>query len=179
MNDNEPIETRLQQIWQQGHRSMAAAFLRRAITPDSTLAEVAAALQFTAVRDFLNAIRLRDVMAATARPQPVPTPPRAPGAATKTKKRKRRGPQEMKEIKVHLLEMLRHEPGSLDTTQMHEGLAKMGHELDRITLNRLLTQLQDEQQITCLGGRPKAWRVVSRSAANASFNREQAGASLS
>jgi hypothetical protein len=178
MNDNEPIETRLQQIWQQGHRSMAAAFLRRAITPESTLAEVAAALQFTAVRDFLNAIRLRDVMATTARPQPMPIPPRAIGA-TKAKKRKRRGPQEMKEIKVQLLEMLRHEPGSLDTTQMHEGLAKMGHELDRITLNRLLAQLQDEQQITCLGGRPKAWRVVSRAAVNASFGREQAGASLS
>ena len=179
MNDNEPIETRLQQIWQQGHRSMAAAFLRRAITPESTLAEVAAALQFTAVRDFLNVIRLRDVMTVTARPQPIPTPPRVPGITTKSKKRKRRGPQEMKEIKVQLLEMLRHEPGSLDTTQMHEGLAKMGHELDRITLNRLLTQLQDEQQITCLGGRPKAWRVVSRAAVGASFAREQAGASLS
>ena len=154
------ITDRLQQIWQQGHRNMAVAFLKRAITMDSTLAEVAAALQFDAVRGFVDGIRLRDVLVSAPVRPPVTGVVGAKPIASRPRKRKRRGPKEMKEIKEQLLEMLRDEPGSLDSTQLHDGLAKLGHELDRITLNRLLGQLEQERHITCLGGRPKAWRAV-------------------
>lgn len=156
------ITDRLQQIWQQGHRNMAVAFLKRAITMDSTLAEVAAALQFDAVRGFVDGIRLRDVLTSTPMRSPVAQSlvGGAKPMASRPRKRKRRGPKEMKEIKELLLEMLRDEPGSLDSTQLHDGLAKLGNELDRITLNRLLGQLEQERHITCLGGRPKAWRSV-------------------
>ena len=154
------ITDRLQQIWQQGHRNMAVAFLKRAITMDSTLAEVAAALQFDAVRGFVDGIRLRDVLAGMPVRPSLPGPASVKPVTPRPRKRKRRGPKEMKEIKEQLLEMLRDEPGSLDSTQLHDGLAKLGHELDRITLNRLLGQLEQERHITCLGGRPKAWRSV-------------------
>ena len=175
---DETFEDRLQQIWQQGHRSMAAAFLRRAMTPQTTLADVAKALQFDAVRDFLGSLKLSDVLreAAAARltgPGPAaeaPTAPSraaAPSAAPDRKRRRRRGPAQMAEIKEEIRQMLVGEPGSLDTTQMHETLKGSGHDIDRLTLNRLLTQLEEEGHVTCLGGRPKSWRSSEGKAAMA------------
>lgn len=154
---------------------MAAAFLRRAMTPQTTLADVAKALQFDAVRDFLDTLKLSDVLREAAAARPVasgpsveasaspsraagPASPAAAAAAPERKRRRRRGPAQMAEIKEEIRRMLVGEPGSLDTTQMHETLKGSGHDIDRLTLNRLLTQLEEEGQVTCLGGRPKSWR---------------------
>jgi hypothetical protein len=157
-----PYESQLKELWAEGQRSIGIKFLRRVMRHDATLADIAAALQFQAVRDFLVSIRLHEVLepktgaspATAARPMPAPKA-----------RRRRRGPDEMDEIRDHLWSMLQKEPGSLNTTQLHEGLAALGHDVDRITLKRLLCQLQDDNKVTCLGGRPKAWRQRVQQAA--------------
>jgi hypothetical protein len=166
-----PYESQLKELWAEGQRSIGVKFLQRVMHQDVTLADVAAALQFQEVRDFLASIRLHEVLepssaappAAKAKPSFALTA--APPAPAAKARRRRRGPDEMVEVRDHLWDMLQKEPGSLNTTQLHEGLAALGHDVDRITLKRLLCQLQDDNKVNCLGGRPKAWRQRVQQAA--------------
>ncbi|RYF12174.1 MAG: hypothetical protein EOO40_01855 [Deltaproteobacteria bacterium] len=156
---------RLEQIWKQGKRGVAVAFLRRVMQPQTSLAEIQEALQFAEVKDLIGTIRLSEVLGALPAVEPTSRPAAAvaPSPVRPASRRTRRGPAQMNEIKGQLWQMLCAEPGSLDTTQLHEGLAQSGHEIDRITLKRLLSLLEGENKITCLGGRPKAWRRVQGS----------------
>ena len=166
-------ENQLKELWAEGQRTIGIKFLQRVMRQDVTLADVAAALQFQEVRDFLASIRLHEVLepseaappAARAKAAPSVGATAAPPAPAAKARRRRRGPDEMGEIRDHLWTMLEKEPGSLNTTQLHEGLAALGHDVDRITLKRLLCQLQDDNKVTCLGGRPKAWRQRLQQAA--------------
>jgi hypothetical protein len=170
-----PYESQLKELWAEGQRSIGIKFLRSVMRHDATLADIAAALQFQAVRDFLVSIRLHEVLEPKTGASPAAraedgATPGAPATAARPMpapkaRRRRRGPDEMDEIRDHLWSMLQKEPGSLNTTQLHEGLAALGHDVDRITLKRLLCQLQDDNKVTCLGGRPKAWRQRVQQAA--------------
>ncbi len=165
---NLAYETQLKELWKQGQRGIVAAFLRRVMHSQASLADVAAALRFAEVQAHLHDLRLADVwptataatVASPAAPAPAVPAPKARRAASKPRRR-RRGPDEMQAIKDQLAAMLHKEPGSLDTTQLHEGLAQQGHDVDRITLKRLLVSLAEAGTIQCLGGRPKAWRQVA------------------
>ena len=164
MQEDRNVE-RLEKIWKQGQRGVAVTFLRRVMQPGSNLAEIHEALQFAEVKELLSSIRLSEVTGAEIEPSTGATAAPASAGATQASKRSmrqrtRRGPAEMGQIKESLWHMLRDEPGSLDTTQLHESLAQLGHEIDRITLKRLLSLLESETKITCLGGRPKAWRRI-------------------
>jgi hypothetical protein len=65
-----PYESQLKELWAEGQRSIGIKFLRRVMRHDATLADIAAALQFQAVRDFLVSIRLHEVLEPKTRASP-------------------------------------------------------------------------------------------------------------
>ena len=151
----EQFEQRLAYLWKEGSRDIAISFLRRAVTLDINLAELVAALQFPEVQQYLETIRLKDVLRLAQQPvvgwQPTMVPPRA--------KRKRRSGEEMQQLKNHILRMLVAEPGSLNTSQICAALQEAGHDVDTIRANLLLKALEKDGLVADLGGKPKGWRA--------------------
>jgi hypothetical protein len=153
----EQFEERLMSLWKQGSRDVAVSFLQRVVTPDITLTELLAALQFDGVEEYLDDICLRDVFRMPARivpgPQATVVPPRP--------KRKRRSPEEMQQMKAQIMAMLSQEPGSLSTSQICAALQAAGHDVDTIRANHLLKALEQDGTVVDLGGKPKAWRAIT------------------
>lgn len=158
----ESFEQQLQQMWQQGGRELAVAFLRRALSADMTLNNLLSALQFGDVTPHLKTITVRDVF---GRQQPTPAaegtaarPVRA--AAAPKARRRRRSAAELDQVRTEVVAMLVAEPGSLNTSQLVAGLGQKGHELDTMRVNALLRGLLKEGLVADLGGKPKAWRAT-------------------
>ena len=156
----------LKSLWNQGSREVALAFLRRALTAESTLSEVLCALQFEGVSDHLEGLRLLDVVEApaAAKPMPTPSPARSPVANAKVSskgKRRRRSVEEMNQVRATLLELLGDEGQSMTTSEIVAQLGQRGHELDSPRASLLLKQMLSENLVVDLGGKPKAWRAAS------------------
>lgn len=164
----EQFSQRLEEIWQQGGREYVITFLRRAIHPNATLAEVQSALSFTGVAEHLEDICLQDIF--------TPSNLEQPPAATHTQsehvigrpthaRRSRRTPEEMQQMRSLLVKFLEDEPGTLNTVQLVEMLAESGHTVDTIIVNTLLKGLEQAGTIKNFGGKPKTWRKVSHGGA--------------
>lgn len=159
----ESFEQQLQQMWQQGGRELAVAFLRRALSADMNLHNLLSALQFADVTPHLKSITVREVF---SRQPPAPSaegaaargPARA--AAAPKARRRRRSAAELDEVRKLVVAMLVAEPGSLNTTQLVAGLAQKGQELDTMRVNALLRALLKDNLVADLGGKPKAWRAT-------------------
>jgi ribosomal protein L12E/L44/L45/RPP1/RPP2 len=164
-NMQKSYEERLASLWQQGNREIAVAFLKRAITADITLEQLAKALQFPQVREHLQTVGLRDVLAPA--PNPAPTAASAAGATThapaerrqKKVRRRRRGAAEVQALKDAVMGRLQSAVSPVTTPHLCEVLAKGGHDVDLLQMNRLLNTLSAEGYVHCLGGKPKAWRL--------------------
>ena len=152
----EQFEQRLMNLWKQGSRDVAVAFLQRAVSPDISLAELMAALQFSGVQDYLDAISLRDIFRMPAAPAAAQKPAVVLPARAK---RKRRSAEEMQQMKAQILAMLVQEPGSLSTSQICAALRDSGHDVDTIRANLMLKALEKEDLVHDLGGKPKSWRA--------------------
>ena len=165
----EPFEQQLQDLWKQGGRSLAVAFLRRAIEPNMTLRNLLAALQFGEAAPHLGDIRLQEVLpgagVAPARaPAAVAVAPRtvARAEAPAKARRRRRSPAELAKMRADVCTMLVQEPGSLNTTQLASGLAAEDGPVDAVRLGALLRTLVQEELVTDLGGKPKGWRATAK-----------------
>jgi hypothetical protein len=161
---SEQFNEHLTNLWQQGGRELALAFLRRAINANCSLAEVLKALDFEGVRGHLADIRLNEAFA---------TQPAAPAAAANVRtgsarvpsgkrRRSRRTADEMQAMRALLQKCLNDENGSMDTVQLVEALEAAGHDVDTIVVNTLLKALEQNGHIVNLGGKPKAWRAARK-----------------
>lgn len=155
-------EERLATLWQQGNRDIAISFLKRAIGADMTLDQLAKALQFPQVREHLHTVGLRDILA--------PAQPAAPAAssarhastvpkARKKQRRRRRGAAEVQALKDAVIGRLQAAVGAVTTPHLCEVLAKGGHDVDMLQMNRMLNSLEAEGYVACTGGKPRGWRL--------------------
>lgn len=165
---NKAFEERLASLWHSGSHDVAVAFLRRAIHLDMSLRDLAQALSFEHARDHLANIRLGDVLRrsqSVAAPQPAqaaatPGASAARSAPAKVKvRRKRRGSDEMAALRELVLERLRSAIGGTTTSHLCDVLRNGGHDVDALGINRILKQLEEQGYVTCLGGKPKGWRL--------------------
>lgn len=156
---------RLQTLWTSGTQEVAVSFLRRAVHLDMSLRELAQALAFEHATAYLDDIRLSDVLrrSQTEALQVAPSAASPTTAETKAEperaRRRRRGPKEIEALREMVLERLRASMGSTTSAHLCEVLANGGHEIDALQMNRLLGQLEEQGYVTCLGGKPKAWRL--------------------
>jgi hypothetical protein len=162
-NQSHSYRERLTSLWNEGSKDIALAFLRRALTQEMTLEELASALQFSQVHDHLAALTLDDVLPrapVVAQPASVaarPTPRAA--AAPKNTRRKRRSSDEISALRDALMGRLQAAVGSVTTSHLRDVLSNGGHDVDLLQLGRMLAALEQEGYVTCLGGKPKAWRL--------------------
>lgn len=157
----EPYDEHLKNLWTEGTRDIAVAFLKRAIKPNNSLAELHTALQFEGVRPYLSSIRLSDVLDAVkpaAQRNPQPPVGRAPTPAARVPRR-RRSAEQMQALRQAVLDLLGESPESLNTTQICQSLGQRGHEVDAMRVNLLLKGLLKDKAVRDLGGKPKAWRL--------------------
>lgn len=161
---SDEFSNRLADLWQQGGRDLAVGFLRRATSADHNLAQILTALQFEGVKEHLGNIRLAEVFGAPGQAAHTPRVPQAAAKAppAKQRRRHRRTSEEMQQMRLFLRATLTEEPGSLDTVQLVAMLHQQGHEVDTIIVNTLLKGLETEGHILSLGGKPKAWRSVTK-----------------
>jgi hypothetical protein len=163
INKNQPIEERLSQLWQEGARDIAISFLKRAIHPELTLAELETILRFDAVSPELKSICLRDVLAparaaasseanAVPRKAAQPAHPRAPRAG-------RRSPAQTEGMKQLLVTTLEAKSGGLTTPQLCDKLQTGGFKADAPTATLLLRSMETEGVLLSDNGRPKTWRL--------------------
>jgi hypothetical protein len=164
INKNQPIEERLSQLWQEGARDIAISFLKRAIHPELTLAELETILRFDAVSPELDSICLRDVLAPAraaassevgAVPRRVaqsPAGPRAPRAG-------RRSPEQTEGMKQMLIATLEAKSSGLTTPQLCDKLQAGGFKADAPTATLLLRSMETEGVLLSDNGRPKTWRL--------------------
>lgn len=157
MNDDvQPYEERLASLWQEGNRDIAISFLKRAITPTMTLAELAQALEFPQVREHLEDIGLTDIF--VRRPAtPQASQPAQPVVSKAP--RKRRSAAEMQALRDTVMERLQAAVSPTTTQHLCHVLEKAGHEVDLLQLNRLLNGLEAEGYVVSTGGKPKGWRL--------------------
>lgn len=160
----EQFEQQLQNLWQEGGRDLAVSFLKRAVSPEMPLAKLVAALNFRDVQNHLGSITLRDILGAVGRPEATATAEAAQERpkAKKATRRKRRSAAELDDIRSLVVGMLVDEPGSLNTTQIVAGLAQEGQDFDSMRVNALMRTLQQEELVSDLGGKPKAWRATAK-----------------
>jgi ribosomal protein L12E/L44/L45/RPP1/RPP2 len=158
-----PYEAHLAALWQQGHREIAVSFLKRAIGADMTLEQLAHALQFPQVREFLHTVDLRDVLtptrAAATTPSNAAESVIAARRPQKKPRRRRRGAAEVQDLKKAVLARLQAALASVSASQLCELLNKGGHEVDLLQMNRLLSALETEGAVTSTSGKPKGWRL--------------------
>jgi ribosomal protein L12E/L44/L45/RPP1/RPP2 len=163
--ENQPqgFKDRLNSLWNEGSKDMAIAFLRRVINVDMTLEELARALQFSEVRGHLEGMQLQDILRQAPKPMlhTVPAAAALPQAATGPAKtrRKRRTPEEIAALRDALMGRLQAAVGSVTTSHLCDVLSNGGHDVDLLQLGRMLATLEQEGYVTCLGGKPKAWRL--------------------
>ena len=158
-------QERLTELWNEGSKDIALAFLRRALSHTMSLDELAHALQFAEVRNHLAEIQLDDVLPALAQSAPprslhqaAAAPAAEPFVAEKSRRR-RRSSQEISELRDALMGRLQAAVGSVTTSHLRDVLSNGGHDVDLLQLGRMLAALEQEGYITCLGGKPKAWRL--------------------
>lgn len=165
----EQFEEQLQNLWQQGGRDIALSFLRRAVNMDMPLGKLVAALNFADVNRHLGTITLRDILTGSGAARPGaaaegagPGQPVGAAAGKTGGRRRRRSADELAAMQKALLDMLRDEPGSLNTTQMVTSLNSDGHDIDSMRINAMLRALGSEGLVSDLGGKPKSWRATSK-----------------
>lgn len=156
---------RLHTLWRSGTHEVAVGFLRRAVHLDMTLRELAQALNFEHANEHLDHIRLGEVLRRSQVPAAQPDAQEAAAAAAPAARapaaarRKRRGPEELEALREMVLERLRASMGSTTSAHLCEVLRNGGHDIDMLQMNRLLNQLETQGYVTCLGGKPKSWRL--------------------
>ena len=160
---NKTIEERLSQLWQEGAREIAISFLKRAIHPELTLAELETILRFDAVSPELGRICLRDVL-APARPaarSEVSAVPRkvAPPASPRVPRAGRRSPEQTEGMKQMLVATLEAKSSGLTTPQLCDKLQVAGFKADAPTATLLLRMMESEGVLQSDNGRPKTWRL--------------------
>lgn len=155
-HDVQPYEERLASLWQEGNRDIAISFLKRAITPSMTLAELAQALEFPQVREHLDDIGLTDIFVQKSVAQQPRQPARTSG---ETAPRKRRSAAEMQALRDAVMERLQVAVSPTTTQHLCDVLEKAGHDVDLLQINRLLNGLEADGYVLCTGGKPKGWRL--------------------
>lgn len=155
-------EERLATLWEQGNRDIAISFLKRAIGANMTLDQLAKALQFPQVREHLHTVGLRDILmpakptapAATSQAHAMATP-----KAKNKQRRRRRGTAEVQALKDAVIGRLQAAVGAVTTPHLCDVLAKGGHDVDILQMNRMLNSLESEGYVACTGGKPRGWRL--------------------
>lgn len=156
----EPYDEHLKNLWTEGTRDIAVAFLKRAIGPTNSLAELHTALQFDGVKPYLSSIRLSDVLGTVrAEPTGAHAAHHASAGLARAPRRKRRSAEQMQELRQAILDLLGESVESLNTTQICQSLEQRGHEVDAMRVNLLLKGLLQDKSVRDLGGKPKAWRL--------------------
>lgn len=163
-NQSNSYRERLTSLWNEGSKDIALAFLRRATSQDMNLEELAHALQFPQVRDHLQELTLDDVLPtkvpALVHVAPATRPTaRIVNTAPKPTRRKRRSSDEIAALRDALMGRLQAAVGSVTTSHLRDVLSNGGHDVDLLQLGRMLAALEQDGYITCLGGKPKAWRL--------------------
>lgn len=162
-NQTNEYRARLTSLWNEGSKDIALSFLKRAVRHDMTLQELVHALQFPEVRDHIAGINLDDVLPRAAQgPQLAPQLAKhATGLPRpeKVARRKRRSSDEIASLRDALIGRLQAAVGSVTTSHLRDVLSNGGHDVDLLQLGRMLATLEEEGYITCLGGKPKAWRL--------------------
>jgi hypothetical protein len=170
-NSSDSFQERLNTLWNQGSKDIAIAFLRRVMASEMTLLELRAALAFPHVRPHLDNLLLGDILArapvaperasertAAAAGSSQARAAAAPARASATR-RKRRSPEEMEATRQALMGRLQAAVGPVTTSHLRDVLNNGGHSVDLLQLGRMLAALEQDGYITCLGGKPKAWRL--------------------
>ncbi len=154
---------RLTSLWNEGSKEIALGFLKRATSYDMNLQELAHALQFVEVRDYITELSLDDILPQRSVPQPAQSdahkPMRAVQKPVQKTRRKRRSSDEISALRDALMGRLQAAVGSVTTSHLRDVLSNGGHDVDLLQLGRMLAALEQEGYITCLGGKPKAWRL--------------------
>ncbi len=163
---NQAIEDRLSQLWQEGTLEIAINFLKRAVHPELSLAELEAILRFDAVSKELSNIRLRDILAPSLRPAKPETvserrPAAAAPAATRRQAGARRSPEQTEGMKRLLLSVLENKPSGYTTPQLCQKLEKDGFKADAPTATLLLRSMEASGELQSDNGRPKTWTLKS------------------
>ena len=151
----------LKSLWMQGSQEVTLAFLRRALTHDSTLAEVLCALQFEGVKAYLDGLRLSDVVGPIASAAPMSVTAIKPVAKVAKGRRRRRSLDEMNQMRTTLLQFLGDEGQNCTTSAIVAHLAETGYEIDSARVSLLLKQMVVDNLVVDLGGKPKSWRAAS------------------
>lgn len=162
-NPTHEFHARLTSLWNEGSKDIALSFLKRATHYGMTLQELVHALQFPEVHGHIADLTLDDILPKRqASPQLAPKPlnaaPNLRQAAGQTR-RKRRSSDEISALRDALMGRLQAAVGSVTTSHLRDVLSNGGHDVDLLQLGRMLASLEQEGYITCLGGKPKAWRL--------------------
>lgn len=155
---------RLESLWHEGSKDIAVAFLRRVISADITLEQLVKALQFEQVHAHLEGLALKDILPQVVQSlRPAVAMQARPIAAqiqqVKAPRRKRRSADEVSALRDALMGRLQAAVGSVTTSHLRDVLSNGGHSVDLLQLGRLLATLEQEGYVTCLGGKPKGWRL--------------------
>jgi len=156
-------QDRLTSLWNEGSKDIAVAFLRRATSYEMSLQELATALQFEEVRKHISDLTLGDILPPKPQAQEVKTaavrPVRTTHKVAQKSRRKRRSADEIAALRDALMGRLQAAVGSVTTSHLRDVLSNGGHDVDLLQLGRMLAALEQEGYVTCLGGKPKAWRL--------------------
>lgn len=155
----EPYDEHLKNLWTEGTRDIAVAFLKRAIGPTTSLAELHTALQFDGVKPYLSSIRLSDVLGPVGGDAARGYVAQSAAEGQPRVPRRRRSAEQMQQLRQAILDLLGESIESLNTTQICQSLEQRGHEVDTMRVNLLLKGLLTDKSVRDLGGKPKAWRL--------------------
>ena len=155
---NQAMEERLSQLWQQGAREVAVSFLRRAVHPNLTLAELELILRFDSVNSELGKIRLQEILTGGEFDSDGSVNSRLSGEAAQRASR-RRSPQQTEEMKGLLLATLEANESGLTTPELGEILNSNGYPSDGPIVTQILRALEADNAVQGNDGRPKTWRI--------------------
>lgn len=155
------VKERFDAVWQQIEKNNAVLFLRHALRLDMSLQQLLQALEYRNVHELLAEVRLSDILVNALRQNQAPATERRATPTNKVAKarRKRRGADEINQLRDTVLDRMRSAMGSVTTSHLCDVLNNGGFDVDLLQMNRLLNALEQQGYVTCLGGKPKAWRL--------------------
>lgn len=156
------IEEKLSDLWQEGSRDVAVAFFRRAIHGELTLAELAATLEFSAVKGELKNITMRQVLTLPQIETPTMQARPEVQKIAATSKGQRRDKRQTEKIKHVLLDALKSVGAGLSTPELSDMLQRKGFGIDTATANLILKNMEQTSLITGDMGRPRTWRLKNQ-----------------
>lgn len=156
----EPFDEHLKNLWTEGSRDIAVAFLKRAVSPANSLGELRSILEFDSVKPYLSNIRLSDVLGPQRGQNSVSSAASSDlGESQQQAPRRRRSAEQMQQLRQAILDLLGESVESLNTTQITQALEQRGNDIDTMRVNLLLKGLLEDKAVRDLGGKPKGWRL--------------------